>query len=63
MTVYLDHNASTPLNEDVLQAMLPLMQTKTGNASSLHRYGRLQKGAIERAREQVADLVMHIPIR
>ncbi len=57
MAVYLDHNASTPLHEDVLQAMLPVMQTMVGNPSSLHRFGRLQKDAIERAREQVADLV------
>ena len=57
MAVYLDHNATTPLHEDVLQAMLPLMQKSVGNPSSLHRYGRLQKDAIEWAREQVALLV------
>ena len=57
MAIYLDHNASTPLHEDVLQAMLPLMQMMVGNPSSLHRFGRLQKDAIERAREQVAALV------
>ena len=56
MAVYLDHNATTPLHEDVLQAMLPVMQSM-GNPSSLHRFGRLQKDAIERARQQVADLV------
>ncbi len=57
MAVYLDHNATTPLHEDVLQAMLPLMQAMVGNPSSLHRFGRLQKDTIERARQQVADLV------
>jgi len=57
MAVYLDNNATTPLHEDVLQAMLAVMQTMTGNPSSLHRFGRLQKDTIERAREQVADLV------
>ena len=57
MAIYLDHNASTPLHEDVLQAMLPLMQTMVGNPASLHRFGRLQKDAVERAREQVAALV------
>ncbi|NNL07016.1 MAG: aminotransferase class V-fold PLP-dependent enzyme, partial [Gammaproteobacteria bacterium] len=61
MAVYLDHNASTPLHEDVLQAMLPVMQTMTGNPSSLHRFGRLQKDTIERARQQVADLVSANP--
>ena len=40
-----------------MQAMLPLMQAMVGNPSSLHRFGRLQKDAIERAREQVAALV------
>lgn len=61
MAVYLDHNASTPLHEDVLKAMLPVMQTMTGNPSSLHRFGRLQKDTIERARQQVADLVSANP--
>ena len=61
MAVYLDHNASTPLHEDVLQAMLPVMQTMVGNPSSLHRFGRLQKDTIERARQQVADLVCANP--
>jgi cysteine desulfurase len=57
MPVYLDHNATTPLDERVLAAMLPYMRESYGNASSLHRYGRLTSGAIERAREQVAALV------
>ena len=57
MAVYLDHNATTPLHEDVLEAMLPVMQSMVGNASSLHRFGRLQRDTIERAREQVAGLV------
>lgn len=57
MAVYLDHNAATPLHPQVLQAMLPVMQTMAGNPSSLHRFGRLQKDAIEKAHEQVADLV------
>jgi len=57
MAVYLDHNATTPLHEDVLQAMLPVMQTMVGNPSSLHRFGRLQKDTIEGARQQVAELV------
>jgi len=61
MAVYLDHNASTPLHEDVLQAMLPVMQAMVGNPSSLHRFGRLQRDTIERAREQVAHLVKAHP--
>jgi cysteine desulfurase len=57
MTVYLDNNATTALDENVLQAMLPYMGQITGNPSSVHRFGRLQKDAIEQARESVAQLV------
>lgn len=57
MAVYLDHNATTPLHPEVLQAMLPLLQSMVGNPASLHRFGRLQKHALEGAREQVAALV------
>ena len=57
MAVYLDNNATTALDENVLQAMLPYMGEVTANPSSVHRFGRLQKDAIESAREQVAQLV------
>ena len=57
MAVYLDYNATTPVHESVMQAMLPYLQHSVGNPSSLHRFGRLQKDAIEKAREQVAQLV------
>ena len=57
MAVFLDHNATTPLHEDVVQAMLPILQSGIGNPASLHRYGRLQKDVIEKAREQVAQLI------
>ncbi|MBT8118606.1 MAG: cysteine desulfurase [Gammaproteobacteria bacterium] len=57
MAVYLDNNATTALDERVLQAMLPYMGQVTGNPSSVHRFGRLQKDAIEQARESVARLV------
>lgn len=57
MAVYLDNNATTALDEKVLQAMLPYMGQLTGNPSSVHRFGRLQKDAIEQARESVAQLV------
>jgi cysteine desulfurase len=63
MPVYLDHNATTPLDERVLEAMLPFLRGRFGNASSLHRYGRLARGAVERAREQVAALVGTHPSR
>lgn len=58
MTVYLDHNATSPLDPEVLEAMLPfLRQSVGGNASSRHAPGRAARAAIERAREQVAALV------
>ncbi len=57
MAVYLDHNATTPLDPRVLDAMLPYLTGPYGNASSLHRFGRAARDAVERAREQVARLV------
>jgi len=56
MAVYLDNNATTALDERVLDAMLPYMGQVTGNPSSVHRFGRLQRDAIEQARESVARL-------
>ena len=57
MAVYFDHNATTPLHEKVFEAMQPYMGMVCGNPSSLHRFGRLQRQAIEQAREQVAALM------
>lgn len=55
--VYLDHNATTPLDERVLEAMLPFMKERFGNPSSLYSHGREARAALDRAREQVAALV------
>ncbi|MFM8332692.1 MAG: cysteine desulfurase family protein [Candidatus Methylumidiphilus sp.] len=55
--VYLDHNASSPLDPRVLEAMLPYLHTFYGNASSLHRLGRASRSALDQARSQVAALV------
>ncbi len=57
MPVYLDHNATTPLEPRVLDAMLPYLQQRFGNASSVHRYGRAARNALDAARNQVAALV------
>ncbi|MBI5783191.1 MAG: cysteine desulfurase [Gammaproteobacteria bacterium] len=57
MPVYLDHNATTPLDSRVLEAMLPYLTEQHGNPSSVHRYGRVARAAVDRAREQVAELV------
>ncbi len=57
MAIYLDHNATTSLHEKVFEAMRPYMGETSGNPSSLHRFGRLQRHAIDQAREQVAALM------
>jgi cysteine desulfurase len=57
LTVYLDHNATTPLDERVLEAMLPYLRGRYGNPSSVHGPGREARAALEHAREQVAALV------
>ncbi len=57
MAIYLDHNATTPLDPRVLDAMLPWMQGAHGNPSSVHRPGREARAALDRARMQVAALV------
>lgn len=55
--IYLDHNATTPIDERVLDAMLPFLKNYYGNPSSLYRLGRLSRTAIDTARGQVAALV------
>ena len=55
--VYLDHNATTPLDPAVLAAMLPWLESQFGNASSRHEYGRAARRAIDEARQQVAVAV------
>jgi len=55
--IYFDHNATTPLDERVLEAMLPFLTTFYGNPSSLYRHGRLVRSAVDAAREQVAALI------
>lgn len=55
--VYLDHNATTPLDPAVLAAMLPWLESQYGNASSRHEYGRRARQAIDEARQRVAEAV------
>jgi cysteine desulfurase len=56
-TIYLDHNATTPLLPDVWDAMRPLMDETFGNPSSAHAAGRRARQALEDAREQIARLL------
>ena len=55
--VYFDHNATTPLDAGVLEAMLPFLREQYGNASSRHDLGISARRAIDEARQQVAALV------
>ena len=55
--VYLDHNATTPLLPEVVDAMLPYLREHFGNPSSTHAFGAPAREAIARAREQVAGLL------
>ncbi|HMG75306.1 MAG TPA: cysteine desulfurase family protein [Pyrinomonadaceae bacterium] len=55
--VYLDHSATTPVDPRVVEAMLPYLTEKFGNASSVHGFGQEARAAADRARRQVATLV------
>ncbi len=55
--VYLDYNATTPIDPEVVEAMLPFLAEHFGNASSMHQYGYFAHEAVERARGQVATLL------
>jgi cysteine desulfurase len=52
--IYLDHAATTPVRQDVLDAMLPFFGPRFGNPSSVHRWGREARVALDEARERVA---------
>ncbi|HKU71856.1 MAG TPA: cysteine desulfurase family protein [Burkholderiales bacterium] len=54
---YFDHNATTPVDDRVLEAMLPFLRGRYGNASSRHELGTSARQAVDAAREQVAALV------
>lgn len=55
--VYFDHNATTPVEPAVLDAMLPFLSGEYGNAASIHTFGQKARAAVETAREQVAALI------
>lgn len=55
MALYLDNNATTAIDPAVLDAMMPYMQGMVGNPSSVHRFGRLTRDALEQARVQIAN--------
>jgi cysteine desulfurase len=54
---YFDHNATTPVSPEVLEAMLPAMTEVFGNPSSIHHYGQAARAKLDHARRQVAALL------
>ncbi len=57
MRIYLDHAATTPVRREVLDAMLPFLGERFGNPSSMHRWGREARVALDEARERVAATI------
>jgi cysteine desulfurase len=55
--VYLDHSATTPADPRVVEAMLPYLTEKFGNASSVHYFGQEARAAVDKARREVAALI------
>jgi len=55
--IYLDHAATTPTHPEVVKAMLPYFTDAFGNPSSIYSYGQEAKGAVEKARTRVAELI------
>ena len=53
--IYFDNAATTAVDPKVLEAMLPYFQEHFGNASSLHSYGQTAQGAVDEARDKVAN--------
>lgn len=60
--IYMDHGATTPLREEVLEAMLPFLKEEYGNPSSIHAQGRKVRQAIEEAREKTAHVLSVEPL-
>ncbi len=59
--IYLDNAATTPLDPEVLDAMLPYMREHHGNPSAIHSYGRTTRAAVEQARRKISSLLNCAP--
>jgi len=60
--IYLDHNATTSILPEILEAMMPYLTSEWGNPSSSYKFGSKLKTVIETARSQVAELLgAHTP--
>ena len=56
--IYLDHAATTPLDNEILEKMLPYLTQTFGNADSPHAHGRKAMGAVDNARDTLAELLI-----
>ena len=61
--VYLDHAATTPMRDEVIEAMMPYFKEKFGNASSVYSFGREARKALDEARQATAGLSTRISTR
>src|SRR6476661_317563 len=59
--VYLDNSATTPVDREVLEAMMPFFTDTYGNASSIHFYGQQARSAVDSARHHVPELLNSRP--
>ena len=55
--IYLDNAATTPLDPEVLKAMLPFLSDSFGNPSSIHSFGQETRAVVEEARDKIAGLI------
>ncbi len=55
--VYLDNSATTPIDREVVDVMIPFLTEKFGNASSIHFFGQEARVAVDRARQQIAEII------
>lgn len=60
--IYLDHNATTPVRKEVLDAMMPYLKDEYGNASSVHLKGQLARKAVESSREIIGNAIGTEPV-
>lgn len=61
MNIYLDNAATTPIDPEVVQAMIPVLQENFGNPSSIHTDGRIARSLIEKSRKQIAKTFQASP--
>ena len=59
--IYLDYAATTPVHPEVIKAILPYLEEKWGNPSSIHSFGQEARAGVEKARDQVAALIGALP--